>query len=159
MDEVIFSGNTVGSGGNGNDIADESSLAISLYSPLMVTNCRSTSVNSTVSNFFLIQSSVSYDCLLAEGGCLSDVLYVSTSGVDSIVCGLVSAPCRSLNQAIYNLNISSGSEGDINVASGSYTDTYLTFSSINLVVLASPETKPILSLVSPVAGLLFHIYQ
>jgi hypothetical protein len=156
MNEVTFSANTVGTGGNGNDIADESAVATSLYSPLTVTNCLSTSVNSTsVSNFILLQGSVTYDCLLASGGCLSGVLYVTSSGTDSVVCGLSSLPCRSVTQAAYNLNISSGSEGDINVASGEYTDTYLSISSINLVVASTTETKPVLSLVSPGSGLLF----
>jgi hypothetical protein len=158
MNEVIFSGNAVGAGGNGNDVADNSFIAISLYSPLTVTNCQSKSANSaSLSNFFLIQSSVSYDCLLSTSGCLSDVLHVTPLGVDSSVCGLALSPCRSLNQAAYNLNFSGNSEGNINVVSGDYTDTYLSVSSIDLVILSSSDTKPVVSLISPNAGLLFRI--
>jgi hypothetical protein len=154
LNELNFSSNTVTATGNGNDIADNSTLGISLYSSLTVTNCVSSSTASgTISNFFLFQGSQIFDCLLTSDGCLFDIFYVSTTGFDSYTCGHESNPCKSLTQTVYNLNVSVVEEAVVHVASGEYTDTYLSVSSVNLSVLKSSESKPVLSLLTPPAGL------
>jgi hypothetical protein len=154
LDEVIFSGNTVTAGGNGNDIADNSTVGIYLYSSLTVTNCVSTSVSSSsYSNFYLLQGSGIFDCLLSSTGCSYEVCHVDEAGFDSFVCGLESTPCQSLTQALQNLNLSVVEEAEVDVASGVYPSTYFTVSSVTLIVSAVSETRPVLSLVTPTAGL------
>jgi hypothetical protein len=159
LDSVNFSGNTVTASGNGNDIADNSTIGISVYSSLTVRNCVSTSTNSpTISNFFLIQGPLVFDCLFSSSGCSSDTFYVSTMGLDSYTCGQESNPCKSLTRTVYNLDISDGEEAVLRVASGEYTDTYLSVSSMNLAILTTsdtPESKPVLSLLTPPAGLCY----
>jgi hypothetical protein len=155
LDELNFSSNTVAANGNGNDIADNSTVGISLYSSSTVTNCVSTSTSTSASNFYLFQGSQVFDCLLSPSGCLFDILYVTTTGVNSYTCGHESSPCKSLAQTVYNLNVSVGEEAVVHVASGEYTDTYLSVSSMNLAVLTTSESKPVLSLLTPPAGLFY----
>jgi hypothetical protein len=153
---VNFTNNSVQSGGNGNDIADNSSIGGSLYSPSTVINCSSNSSNSSFSNFYVIQISGIYDCLLSVSGCVSDLIYVNANGgVDHTACGVSSSPCQSLTQAVHNLNLSSGAEADIVVAPGDYTNTVVVVTSVIIVVYSDSETKPVLSLVSPPVGVLF----
>jgi hypothetical protein len=157
FEEVSFIDNTVADGGNGNDIADISTIGVNFYSPLTVKNCVSTSTTSfSVSNFFLLQLSVIFDCLFSPEGCSVGIFYVSTKGIDSYVCGQESSPCKSLAQSIYDRSVSVGENAVILVASGEYTHTYMSVSYSNLSILTTSETselKPVLSLLTPPPGL------
>jgi hypothetical protein len=153
INNVNFTNNSVGTGGNGNDIADNSSVGINLYSLLSVTNSISNSTNSTqVSNFYIMQYALSMDCLLSSG-CGNDPTFVSPTGEDSPLCGSSTSPCHSLGQGVENLIEASDKNAEISVASGSYTDTVLTVYSMTLVITTNSATRPDLSLVTPPPGL------
>jgi hypothetical protein len=158
LDKVNFTNNTVADGGNGNDIADNSIVGIRSYSSNTVRNCQSTrAISTVVSNFFLLQGSLIFDCLFYPEGCSFDTSYVSATGIDSYACGNSNNPCNSLAQAIYNRNIPVKENATIYVGSGEYNNTYISVSSMDLVILTSSESKPILSLVTPPVGL-FCVY-
>jgi hypothetical protein len=159
---VTFSNNSVETDGNGNDIADNSTIGVSLYGMHSVINSLSNSTSSdTVSNFYIIQHNLNFDCLLTESGCGNDPTFVSTTGVDSEACGSSASPCHSLSQGVQNLIDLYDPEAEISVASGDYTDTAFAVYSIRLTVSTNSATRPSFSLVSPPIGLLkslFYIY-
>jgi hypothetical protein len=154
MNGVNFTNNSVQSNGNGNDIADNSSVGAILYSSLNIINCKSNSSNTSTSNFYIIQVSGVYDCLFSTSGCSFDVMYVSVNGIDHRTCGTSSSPCGSLTQAVNNLNISNGWEADVIMGAGEYTNTVITIASINLVVYSNAVSRPALSLVAPPIGII-----
>jgi hypothetical protein len=150
---VIFTNNSVLSGGNGNDIADNSSIGSTIYNVFSVSNSTSDSTSSdSVWNFYIIQMNISLDCLLSPSGCSQDPTYVSTSGVDSQACGSISSPCHSVSRGLENLIESLDFDAEIIVESGDYTDTLLVVSSTTLVVSTNSADRPVLSLVSPPFG-------
>jgi hypothetical protein len=153
ISSVTFSDNIVLSGGNGNDIADNSTVGFSLYSPQTIINCVSSSVASeSVSNFYLMISHFNLDCLITVDGCLQDVHYVTPTGVDSIACGHYDSPCHTITRVLFNLNVSDGAEVDVVVTSGEYTSTSLSISNIDFVLYSESGIPPLLSLVAPPAG-------
>jgi hypothetical protein len=158
---VSFSNNSVHSGGNGNDIADNSSVAVLIYTAASVIDSSSNSTTSdSIFNFYLIQQSGNLDCFLSGGGCVSDPLFVNTSGIDTPVCGSSSSPCRSVGQAVNILRAFQDLDATIIVESGSYTDTALEVHSMILSVTTNSNVRPILSLVSPpICMLLFVVLQ
>jgi hypothetical protein len=152
---VNFTNNSIQSGGNGNDIADNSSVGTNIYLKSSVINSTSNSTSSgSIVNFFMIQFNSDFDCLLTISGCGNDPTFVSAIGVDSDVCGTSTSPCRTVKQGVQNLINAYDPEAEINVASGDYTDTTFAVSSIKLTVSTNSATKPVLSLVAPPLGLL-----
>jgi hypothetical protein len=157
MLNVQFLNNSVISGGNGNDLADNGGFGLLIYTPSFIRNTYSTSVtSSTVHNLFIILENINIDCLFSPLGCAEDPMFVSGVGVDSEVCGSSSIPCRSLGQVIKNLISNFDYNAEVNVASGDYTDTIVSISNLTLLVSTSSSTRPSISLVSPVAGLFVY---
>jgi hypothetical protein len=153
INETNFINNSVQMGGNGNDIADNSSVGGSIYSSSTVINSLSNSTNSsTVSNFYLIALSARYDCLLSVAGCSFDVMYVTINGNDHNECGSQQSPCKTVTQAANNMYADDDSEGGISVGPGDYTSTVVVAVSITMFVHSNTTTRPVLSLVSPPAG-------
>jgi hypothetical protein len=154
---INFTNNSVQSGGNGNDIADNSTIGVNLYGMQSVINSTSNSSNSTtIFNFYIIQEDLNFDCLLTTSGCGNDPTYVSTDGIDSEACGTLASPCLSLSQGLENLISSLDPEAELNVATGDYTDTSITVYSIRLTITTNSITRPTLSLVTPSHGFYYY---
>jgi hypothetical protein len=150
IENVSFVDNSVYSGGNGNDIADNSTVAPSIYTLHSVINSLTNSISTnTVSNFYLLQQEIDLDCFISTVGCGYDPTYVKTSGVDSEACGSLTNPCHSISQGVNNLKAWRNLDIDINVGSGEYTDTRLEIALVRVVVLGDVNNKPVLSLLSP----------
>jgi hypothetical protein len=147
---VNFTNNSVFSGGNGNDIADNSSVGGNVYGMQSVINSTSNSTSSgSVSNFYIIQDDLIFDCLLTLSGCGNDPTFVSTTGTDSELCGTSASPCSSLGQGLTNIVNSFDPEAEINVGYGDYTNVVLVVHSIMLTISTNSENRPTLSLISP----------
>jgi hypothetical protein len=82
----------VASSGNGNDIADGSTVVQQSYTSESVYGCTSTS--SSV-RFYGVANGVSLDCLLI-GECTSSYYYVSLAGTDFQYCGVSNSHCLTL---------------------------------------------------------------
>jgi hypothetical protein len=76
--------------GYGSDITDSSANVFDHYSTTSVTGCTS---NSTGVKFYASTLAVVLDCLLT-GVCVTDYLYVSTSGLDYNLCGEEQSACQ-----------------------------------------------------------------
>jgi hypothetical protein len=141
--EIVFvtfiNNSVVSEEGNGNDIADNSSVALSIYTVHSVLNSTSSSTSniSTIFNFYMIQEGVELDCLLS---------------------GSASSPCQTIPRAIQNLLDMLDPQGEIIVAYGMYTNTVITVYSLVLGVTTNTVNKPVLSLISPAVGLVMDIF-
>jgi hypothetical protein len=158
---VTFINNSVAAEeGNGNDIADNSSVALSIYTVHSVLNSTSSSTSnvSTIFNFYMIQEGVEFDCLLSGLGCGHNPAFVSAAGADSDVCGSPSSPCQTVSRVIQNLRDMLDPQGEIIVAYGIYTNTVITVYSLVLGVTTNTVNKPVFSLISPPIGLIMDIF-
>jgi hypothetical protein len=157
ISDVNFTNNLVQTGGNGNDIFDNSSIGGLLYSKQTVTNSLSASAaTDTVFNFYLAQDDVDLDCLLSESNpCSIDPIYVGSDGVDSLGCGSFFQQCRSVTQALANLIDFQDTNAVINVGEGDYNDVVLVVEYMTLGVVCHTNDRPILSCASPPMGIIF----
>jgi hypothetical protein len=144
---VTFKLNNVSSGGNGNDILDNSTNSMLLYSKYTVINSvTSSEIISETWNFFLLHYNLSYDCILSSTSCVPAHVYVVENSSDSSLCGAFSSQCASLTQAVWNLqNLHDGNEPlKLMVGQGEYNNTAVTVASVTLTILG--ENTPVLSL-------------
>jgi predicted outer membrane repeat protein len=159
--DVVFVNNAVSEGGNGNDIADNSSVGSLLYNVETVTNSVSNSdSHGLIYNFFIIQGGFSYDCLLSStsDSCHSNPLYVSVKGSDYSLCGFKSSPCYSISQGLKNLELNNDVVAEIDVMEGNYTNTMLVFEDIAVSLMGDEDMGTTLSLVEPPKGLYYYLY-